>query len=229
MLEPLMDRRRSRGFSMLELLVGSAIGLLVAAAAGSVVAAHYGEARRLQSEARLTQDLRGTVELVERDLRRAGYWSSAASAVRLDDAAVLVNPHLAIAAVGDPADAVALSFSTDSSGAATTVDDSERFGFRLRAGALEVQLGAANWQALNDVGTLVVTTFRVEPRIDEASLAGFCEQACAVGSTACPPRHQVRSFVVTLAGRSPVDPRLTRSLRSVVRTRNDTVVGSCEG
>jgi hypothetical protein len=36
-LEPLMQRHRARGLSLIELLVGTAIGLLVAAAAGSVV------------------------------------------------------------------------------------------------------------------------------------------------------------------------------------------------
>ena len=224
-----MGRRRSRGVSMVELLVGSAIGLLVVAAAGRVVGAHHGEARRLQTEARLTQDLRGTAELVGRDLRRAGYWSSAASGVRRDDAAVLVNPHVAIETAADAADAVALSFSTAADSDGSTVDDSERFGFRLRAGAVEVQLGARNWQALNDVGTFVVTTLRVEPRIYEASLASFCEQPCASGSTTCPPRQQVRSFTITLAGRSALDPRLTRSLRSSIRSRNDAIAGACEG
>jgi prepilin peptidase dependent protein B len=206
-----MDRRRrSRGLSMVELLVGSAIGLLVAAAAGRVVAAQYGEARRLQTEARLTQDLRATADLVGRDLRRA-------------------NPYAAIATAGDAADAVALSFSTALDGDGTAIDDSERFGFRLRAGAVEVQLGARNWQALNDTGTLVVTTFRVEPRVDEASLADRCERPCAIGSTTCPPRLQVRSFVVTLAGRSALDSALRRSVRSSVRSRNDALVGACQG
>ena len=223
-----MRRHRSRGLSMVELLVGSAVGLLVAAAAGSVVSAHQGESRRLQVEARLMQDLRGAAELVGRDLRRAGYWSSAASGVRSDDAVVLANPHAAIAAAGAAADSVALSFSTAISNDAA-IDDSERFGFHLRAGAVELQLGARNWQALNDPATLVVTSFQVEPRLDEASLAAFCEQPCPSGSTTCPPRQQVRSFAITLAGRSPLDARVTRSLRSIVRARNDTVVGSCEG
>jgi prepilin peptidase dependent protein B len=227
-LEPVMRRHRSRGMSMIELLVGSAIGLLVAAAAGSVVSAHHGEARRQQIEGRLMQDLRGAAELVGRDLRRAGYWSAAASGVRGDDAAVLANPHAAIAPAGAASDGVALSFST-ATGDATAVDDSERFGFRLRAGAIEVQLGARNWQALSDPGTLLVTSFTVEPRLDEVSLAAFCEQPCATGSTICPPRQQVRSYAIALAARSPIDARVTRSLQSSVRARNDRVVGSCEG
>ena len=169
-----MRRPRSRGQSMVELLVGTAVGLVVAAAAAGVVGAHQRELRRSLSEARLMQDLRTTSELVARDLRRAGHWAAAASGVRIEgDAAVpIANPHASIAPMHVASSAVALSFS-NGGGDGLAVDDSERFGFRLRAGAVELQLGAGNWQAINDPATLVVTTFRVEPRVDEISLASF--------------------------------------------------------
>ena len=222
-----MARRRERGLSLVELLVGAVVGLIVVAAAGSVVAAQQGAARRVQLEARLTQDLRGAAELVSRDLRRAGHWAAAASAVRRGDEPILVNPHAQITAASGPAAVVARSFSTGA-GDAASVDDGERFGFRLRNGAIEVQLGARNWQALSDPGTVVVTAFSIEPRVDEADLATFCAQPCSAGSTTCPPRQQVRSYAIGVAGRSAVDAIVTRELRSVVRGRNDVVVGSCE-
>ena len=222
-----MARLRTRGVSMVELLVASAIGLVVVAAAGSVVASQQTAARRVQTEARLMQDLRSTSELVGRDLRRAGHWSAAASAVRQADTPVPANPHSALAPADAPASAVALSFST-AGGDPSAVDDSERFGFRLRNGGVEIQLGARNWQALSDPGTLVITDFTISPRIDEAELGTFCDRPCAPGNAACPPRQQVRSFAISLAGRSAVDPQVTRSLRSSVRVRNDAVVGSCE-
>lgn len=222
-----MSRMSSRGVSIVELLVASAIGLIVVAAAGSVVAAHHAAARRMQTEARLMQDLRTAAGLVARDLRRAGHWSAAASSVRRGDEPLLANPHAAITPATSAASAVALSFSTVDSDL-TAVDDSDRFGFRLRGGAIEMQLGARNWQALTDPATLVVTAFDVEPRLEEAALGTFCERPCAAGSATCPPRQQVRSFAITLAGRAATDPQVTRSLRSTVRTRNDVVVGSCE-
>lgn len=223
-----MRRHCERGLSLVELMVGTAVGLIVAAAAGSVVSANLRENRQLMLEARLMHDLRGTADLVARDLRRAGFWAAAASGVRGDDAeAPLANPH-GVAADPAASDAVRLSFSRDASETAA-VDDDERFGFRLRRGVIEMQLGAGNWQALSDAGTLVVTTFRVEPRVDEVSLAAFCEQPCAAGSATCPPRQQVRSFAVTLAARSTSDATVARSLTSSVRLRNDAVTGSCLG
>jgi prepilin peptidase dependent protein B len=222
-----MQHARQRGMSIVELLVGAAIGLIVVAGAGSVVAANQIEARRIQTEARLMQDLRGAAELVGRDLRRAGHWAGAASGVRLGDAVPALNPHAALAPASGAAGVVALSFS---SGGADpmTVDDDERFGFRVRNGAIEMQLGARNWQALSDSATLVVTSFSVVPRVDEIDLGTFCDRPCAAGSATCPPRQQVRSYAIRIAGRASADPSLQRTLQGSVRVRNDVVVGACE-
>jgi hypothetical protein len=38
----------------------------------------------------------------------------------------------------------------------------------------------------------------------------------------------VRSFDVTITGTLVTDPRVSRTLNSTVRLRNDAVVGSCE-
>ncbi|MEO6361811.1 MAG: prepilin-type N-terminal cleavage/methylation domain-containing protein, partial [Caldimonas sp.] len=197
--------RRQCGLSLVEMLVGMAVGLIVAAAGASVLAAHGRESRVLQSEARLMQDLRAAAELVARDLRRAGHWAGAASGVRSDGgASPVASPHGVVAAAGAASDAVRLSFSRNGS-ESSVVDDDERFGFRLRNGAVELQLGAGNWQALSDTGSLVVTELRIEPRLDEISLAAWCERECDAGSVVCPPRQQVRSFAVTLAARSTAD------------------------
>ena len=221
-------RRRSLGLTMIELLVGSAIGLIVAAAAAAVVLANVRENRQLQIEARLMQELRSTAGMVARDLRRAGYWAASASGVRGDAAsAPLLNPHRALSPQGAASDAVRLSFSREA-GDDLALDDDEQFGFRLRNGAIEVQLGSANWQAISDAGTLRVTAFDVVPVVELVDLQAFCERTCAAGSTTCPPRQQVRSFALSIEAGSVVDPAVVRSLRSTVRVRNDAVVGSCQ-
>ena len=221
-------RRRCSGLSMVELLVGTAIGLVVAAAAAAVVSANVRENRQLQLEARLMQELRSTAALVARDLRRAGYWAASASGVRGDAAsAPAANPHRALSPEAAASDAVQLSFSREA-GDDLALDDDEQFGFRLRNGVVEVQLGAANWQAISDAGTLVVTAFDVTPVVDVIDLQAFCERACAPGNPSCPPRQQVRSFALSIEARATVDPAVVRSLRSSVRVRNDAVVGGCQ-
>ena len=221
-----MRRDLQQGMSMVELLVGCAVALLVAATASAVVVAQLRESRLLQAGTRLDQDLRSVVGIVARDLRRAGYWNDAAAGVSNDGAAVPANPYGPATATAT-SDAVGLSFSRDLAPSAG-VDDSERFGFRLRGGALQMQLGAANWQTLTDTGVLVITSFTVTPRVDGISLADFCEQPCTAGSTSCPPRQLVRSFELSLTARSAVDAHMVRAVRTGVRVRNDAVSGSCE-
>ena len=213
---------------MVELLVGTTVGLVIVAAGTTVVTRHARENRALAIESRLMQDLRTAADIVARDLRRAGYWGASASGVRSDDgSAVLTNPYALVTPEAAASDAVRLSFSRDASENGT-VDGNERFGFHLRNGAIELQLGDGNWQALTDPATLTVTAFEVEPRTEETSLERFCAEPCAAGSATCPPRQQVRSFAVAIEAQAVADPAVRRSVRAGARLRNGSVVGSCE-
>ena len=77
-----MPRRNPsvRGLSLVELLVGLALGLFVVAAATTLLAAQSREQRLLVTENRLMQDLRTASDIITRDVRRAGYWGAAAAA-----------------------------------------------------------------------------------------------------------------------------------------------------
>ena len=218
----LKGRRRMRGLSMVELLVGVALGLFVAASAATLLAGHLRESRSLLLEARLTQDLRTAADVVTRDLRRAGYWGAAASGV-WSHGAVLANPYAASAPSTAASDAITFQFSRDNV-ENHSVDNNEKFGFRLRNGTIEMQLGGANWQAMTDATVLTVTEFNVAPTMQDIDLAGFCARPCT-GSTC--PRQQVRSLAIRIAGRSIGSTSVARSVGSEVRLRNDTVTGSC--
>ena len=221
--------RRSvqRGLSMVELMVGVAIALFIAATGTTLLAGNLRENRSLLLEARITQDLRTAADVIARDLRRAGYWAAAADGVWTAAApASVTNPYAAFAPGSAASDAVSFRYSRDAT-ENNTLDTNEQFGFRLRSGVVEMQLGAGNWQALTDAGTLTVTTFSVTPTVQEISLQRLCALPCPSGNTACPPRQQVRSLALVLSGRAATDASVTRSLRSSVRLRNDSVIGAC--
>ena len=218
---------RQRGLTLVELLVGVAIALLVAAAAATLFVAQLRESRALVLEARLMQDLRTAADLIARDLRRAGAWGGAVDGVWAAGAAsAAANPYLTLAPASAASDTVSFRYSRDAV-ENQVVDSNEQFGFRLRNAALEIQLGAGNWQALTDAGTLQVTGFSVTPRLQTLDLTGFCAAPCPAGSTTCPPRLQVRSLAVEIAARLVADPRVVRGLRHEVRLRNDALTGAC--
>ena len=215
--------------SLVELMVGIAVGLFVVAAAALMVSGQLTENRKLLLETQLQQDLRATLDIITRDLRRAGYWAAATDGVwSVDAPAAVANPYVALAPGAAASDAVSFRYSRDTV-ENNLVDSNEQFGFRLRNGALEMQLGAGNWQALTDAGTLVVTAFSVTPGVQEISLQHLCDVPCPPASVTCPPRQQVRSLAVVLSARSATDASVTRSLHSTVRLRNDAVSGACPG
>ena len=221
--------RTQRGLSIVELLVGAAITLFVAAVGATLLAGHLRENRSLLLEARLMQDLRTAADLVTRDLRRAGYWGGAADGVWTAGAgSVGTNPYVAVAPATAASDAVSFRYSRDTT-ENNLVDSNEQFGYRLRSGAIEMQLGAGNWQALTDAGTLTVTEFSVTPAVQEIDLQAFCATPCPTGSSVCPPHQQVRSLALAISGRLVGDVRATRSVRATVRLRNDPVIGACAG
>jgi prepilin peptidase dependent protein B len=106
-----------------------------------------------------------------------------------------------------------------------TVAAAERLGFRLSDGVIQTQLGEGNWQALTDGSTLRVTAFEV--RMNSTPVVLACPKACPVGAVDCPPALQLREVTVEIAGEATHDAAVQRSVRSVVRLRNEPVVGVC--
>jgi len=209
---------RQRGLSLIELLIGVTIGLFIAGAGSTLLVGHLRENRALLLEARLTQDLRTAADLIARDLRRAGYWGHAGGSG--------ANPYAELTPATSTANAVSLRYSMDAT-ENDAVDANEQFGFRLRNGAIELQLGAGNWQSLTDATILTVTAFSVTPEVQDVSLASFCPNTCAAGSSQCPPHQLVRSLAVDITARLASDTRVIRSVHSKVRVRSDALVGSC--
>lgn len=221
-----------RGLSVVELMVGLAVGMFIAAAA-LLSAVNLTESnRRVLLEARLNQDLRATMDMVTRHLRRAGYWGNAQAGAR-DSAGAAVRYASTGYAEVSPADAAA---STVTLRIAQDADDSagsdEAFEFRLATdaqgtGRLQVRLaGAASYQDLTDPAITDVTDFSVEPQGAQA-LTLSCPGACGSGALPACPTLQVRRYRVSLSARASFDPAVQRTLQATVRLRNDELSGAC--
>jgi prepilin peptidase dependent protein B len=225
MLGP-VTARHQRGGSLVELMLGLALGLFIVGAAGTLLVHRLREHRALLIETRLMHDLRSSADLIARDLRRAGYWGDATAAMRRPGSTTATNPYAAIMPAAAASDAVSFSFSRDAS-ENNRLDDNEHFGFRLRGGAIDMLLGRGNWQAVTDPDSMRVTAFEITLRTQELSLEAGCDRPCAPGAAGCAPRQQVRHASVDISARSVADGRIERSIRSEVRVRNDAVVGVC--
>ena len=216
-----------RGLSMVELLVAVAGSLFVAAAGAQLLGTQLHENRALRAETRLTQVLRGATDQLLRELRRAGHWGAASAGIRIGgEAAARTNPYTAFAPAAAASDAAAFRFSRDEV-ENHQVDSDEQFGFRVREGVLEMQLGGSGWQSLTDAGSLRITAFALTPRMQRIDLASLCAKPCPSDSTNCPPHQDVRSLDIAIRGESPSDAGVARSVRASVRLRNDPISGAC--
>jgi hypothetical protein len=219
-----------RGLSLVELMVGIALGLFIVAGASLVVSTQLGENRRLLLETQIHQDLRATADIITRELRRAGAVPDNAAASRVWFAggpAVLPQWHTA---VGINAGGTEVCYSYHRIAGV----DTQPLGFRhvpasnggQLGGGIQTRLAAGGWQDLTDRTTLNVTAFQVAWGRDSAPLVAMPTE-CPAGATApdqCLPRLQVRDLAITIVGHARTDPSVQRSVSSQVRLRNDLVV-----
>lgn len=206
--------RPARGLSLVELMVGIAVGLMVVAGASFVAVNQIGDNRRLTLETQVQQDLRAAADLIARDLRRAGYWGNSQQGLwQGSNPAAASNPY---ADAGAAAGQIDFSYARD---ADNLVDaNSEEFGFKLDGGAIKMLIGGT-WQQLTDPTVLQVTGFTVTPQSQSVQQACFKE--CLGGGKACWPTLEIRRYDIEITGHAVADSNVVRSVRESVRLRND--------
>jgi prepilin peptidase dependent protein B len=221
-------RRRQRGLSLIELMIGTTIGLFVVAGTVSLYATNAASSHRLLAEARLNQDLRAAMDLVSRDLRRSGYWGNSIKGTTITGSgtATTANPYRGVSSTDDDVSGeVAYQFSRD----ATEDDalaDNEQFGFQLQGGILKMQTEKEGLADMTDINQVTVTNFSITTVPTDIALGSLCTVVCAVGTPNC-PTMTVRHFTISLTGKSVTDPSVERTLKASVRPRNDQLEGQC--
>jgi type II secretory pathway component PulJ len=81
---------RQAGFGLVELMIGLLVGMIIVGAALSLLTTTMASSNDSIKMTRLDQELRQTMTMLTRDLRRATIWDPAADALRLSLAAPLV-------------------------------------------------------------------------------------------------------------------------------------------
>lgn len=211
-------RQHQVGLSLVELLVGVAVGLFVVAGATALVGSQLGDNRRLIVETQLQQDLRAAADIISRDLRRAGHWADSSNFVlALGAGSAGKNPYSVItpSVSGTTSDSTTYSYRRGPG-------QTGPYGFRLTGTVIQTQLAGAGWTDLTDSRVLEVTSFEVTPR----NIVGEqlpCPKLCADGTTSCWPRVTVRELELLIQARAKTDQTVRRTIRSTVRLRNDWV------
>lgn len=221
-------RARQRGLSLVELMIGLTVGLIVLSGILGLLSGHLRGNSELIRTTRLNNELRGTMDLVVRDLRRATYWGTSINGVWFASKPVVQpNPFLAV----DTATAGQVTYRYDVNGNGA-VDANETFRLNHNTAQGTVELTQL------DAGGAVVSTFPLsDPAATNVTALTFAlvdrtaTVSCLVpgpGPVApTPPLLHIRQITVTLTGELRSDAATTRTLTESVRLRNDRVEGSC--
>ena len=230
-------RVRPFGLSIVELLVGIAIGLFVLAGATAVVTGQLTDNRRLLLETQIQQDLRAAADLITRDLRRAGYWGNAVSRVWPAPGAVLADnmyfvvPMASLGIGGRTeinysySNAGPLPFGTGAENNNRSVAETYGFTHNSTNNTIDMKVGASGWQALTDPNVVRITQFDVQ--INPQVLTVPCAKTCPGGGTACWPQQTVRDVAIVITGQAVHDANVQRNVRAGTRLRNDSIAGAC--
>ncbi len=244
-------RSRQTGLGLVELMVGITVGLIVAAAASVLAVNQINEHRRLMLETQIQQDLRSAADLIQQELRRAGFrgnaytgvWAPPSTAAGQTGAAKPATPNLyapfAASAVerGQVVSYMYARQNADQDSAyntTSTPSSNEQFGLRWDrpSKALYIQLGVKddgtpNWQPITDPEVLQIDNFAMDIQTTSLSLGDFCDRACGgAGQPVCPVQN-VRKVNFTIVGVAKHDRNVVRTVNGVERIRADEIVGTC--
>ncbi len=200
-----------RGFSLVELMIALTLGLLLVGAVLSVFTGTLRSNADLGRMARLEEQLTGLLDLISRDLRRAG--STAKPYLALAGAANPFGLDAPAAYGGEPANScLTLRYDLNRDGLLTTAAaNDERFGYRLKDGMVQIRAAGLactadatpGWENAADRGEVEITAL------------SFAISTASAGDM------DARAVTVTLAGRLVSDAATARSFTRTVRVRND--------
>jgi type II secretory pathway component PulJ len=234
----MLMRKSHSGLTLIELLIGSALGLLILSALLGLYANTISGSGAGLRMAHLQQQLRASLEIMGRDLRRAGYYgvqpdTATLSLLRANPFTDADHPGKAETErndvrighyPGEAADSCILySYDLDADGSLTPSGTGmERFGFRLRGGMLQMRYGGepfdctqGTWHAVTDAGVEIT---RLQFQLDSTPLHPQGDEAACVAGDPC---LYVRAVRIEITGRLRADPDVHMALVERVRLRND--------
>ena len=208
-----MLKHQQKGLTLIEMLIALVLSLLVTGMVISMFTSSIGGHAQAIRTMRLNQDLRIAMDMMVRDIRRAGYW--AGTNVASNPHATALSGGLPISITGSNCVVVSYDLDGDSD---TSVE--EFFGYRLNGLELETTKSSsatgtqpdctgtfsAGWEDLLDTNTVQIDTLTFETY-----------PALAASFAASPNK----TVLITLEGTSRLDPNIKTVLSEEVRVRNE--------
>jgi len=220
-------RRLARGVGLVELLVGLAVGLVIVSGALTLFAKISFSGLENTRRVQLNEQLRSTLNLMHKDLQRAGYVDAADGAATVADVDTVQMALFGLITIGGANDCITYSYDFNGN---NIQDPEEMFGFRLLAGVVQRATksarcdGTGNWGDITDATVAIQTlTFSAADSISyEVSRDNDGDGACETGETCLERRKIDVDISGYVAQEDPLDAStLVVSLSDQIKVKND--------
>lgn len=238
-------RTAQRGVGMVELMVGITVGLIVTAGAAIVATRQITEHRRLMLEVQMQQDLRVAADLLQQDLRRAGYrglpsnsvWEPERNAGTVPAKNAVASPYTEVSQTPGTNTDLYYRYARAPAGStainkSNALASNEQFGIRWNRAAkvLYIQLGLTNagepnWQPITDPDAVLIEDFAANIETQQISLGDLCDPGCTAAGTC--PTQTLRRVDFTITAVSKPDSSVRRTLTVSEKVRADDISGAC--
>lgn len=219
---------RQLGFSILETTLSVTLSLIVTAAMVALMSSSLGNTSRIVNMTKLTDDMRMTMQMLTRDVRRSSYNANALYCYGNEDCgsdgSATLAPDINISADGE---CFTYLLDRDHDGDST---ENDAGGFRRATiggvGFIEMWIGNSspdcdsadvNWVRVTDPDRMSIETFSVDDTLSYTEVI-FDDGA---GNTIA---QRVRKLRVVMQAQLTADDSITRSLEDIISVRNDILL-----
>lgn len=216
------------GFSIMEVLISMALSLVVTSAMVALMSSTLGNTSRIVNMTKLSDDLRTTMQMLTRDVRRGSYNAKAVYCYGNEDCSTDGTVTLAgDISIGGAGDCFTYLLDRDHDGDST---ENGAGGFRLATvdgvGVLQMWIGNesaacdgaddANWATVTNSDSMDITEFAVN---DDLS---YTEVIFDNGVDTISQR--VRKLSIEIGAQLVMDNDIRRSVTDVISVRNDLLI-----
>jgi prepilin peptidase dependent protein B len=225
------DIRRQAGFSLMEAVVAMSISLVVTAAMVALMANSLGTASRIVGMTKLSDDLRSTMQMLTRDVRRTSYNANAMLCYGNDecytDGSLTMTGDIVISNAED-----CFTFQLDRLSDGNSTNDAAG-GFRRveegGVGALEMWTGGSapncaagsggDWVRITNPDSMDITNFNVNDDDLSYTQVIFDNGVTTISQRVRKLRFQIDAALVNTSGVA-----ITRHMEDVISVRNDLLL-----
>ncbi len=233
-----MKKIKNKGLTLVELLVGIVVGLVVLSAAGGTMISYIKSYNDNQKILNLNQNMRAVMDIMAREIRRAGYMSSDISAMQNSPPSPRLfkpNPFfegdndLAVYTYGGVEDScITFSYSLNNNLIVENSEPNERFGFRLSdkkiqmrksGGGSDCAWSNGSYERITD-NDVSIDKLEFTIQGSEGINIDKLDETCASDPSTKNCLY-VRSVRIELTASTNSEPKFQQTLVQTVKIRND--------